>query len=74
MRRTGQQAGDHPALAGAELGLAEALEELRDRAAGRALDLVVGVDERQAELERQPLADRALAGAHQAHEGHGARH
>ena len=53
--------------------LAVFLEELGDRAAGGALDLVVGVDERQAEPHRQPLADGALACAHQAHEGHGAR-
>ena len=72
--RPGQQARDHAAFAGAELGLAEAFEELRDRAAGRALDLVVGVDERQAEAQRQALADRALAGAHQADQGDGARH
>ena len=37
------------------------------------LDLVVGVDERQAEALRQPPPDRGLAGAHQADEDDGAR-
>jgi hypothetical protein len=55
VRRPVQQALDDAALAGAELGLAEALEELRDGAARGTLDFVVGVDERQAEPERQPL-------------------
>ena len=74
MRRLVEQAGDDAALAGAEFGLAVFLEEFTDCAAGGVLDFVVGVDERQAEAQRQPLADRALAGAHQAHKGDGARH
>ena len=74
MRRFVEQAGDDAALAGAELGLAVFLEELADRAAGRMLDLVVGIDERQAEARGQPLADRALARTHQPYEGDGARH
>ena len=44
------------------------LEEIRDRAAGRRLDLLVGIDEGQRQLGRQAPADRGLAGAHQADE------
>ena len=73
VRRPVQQALDDAALAGAELGLAEAVEELRDGAARGTLDFVVGVDERQAEPEGQALDDRALADPHQPDEGDGAR-
>jgi hypothetical protein len=73
VRRLVEQARNDAALAGAEVGLAIFLEDLGDRAAGGALDLVVGIDERQAKPHRQPLADGALARAHQAHEGDGAR-
>ena len=52
VRRVVEQARDHPALAVAERRLAVAREDLGDGAAGRRLDLVVGVDEGQAE----PLA------------------
>ncbi len=64
----GDQARDHAALACAELGLAVAGEDFRHRAAGGALDLVVGVDEGEAEADRELAADRGLAGSHQAHE------
>ena len=64
-RIAGEQPADHPALAVAEVALAVAGEQLGDGAAGRQLDLGVGVAERQAEPGRQPPADRGLAGAHQ---------
>ena len=63
-----QQAGDDPPLAVAEIGLAVDREDVRDRHAGRGLDLVVGVAERQVEPLREPAADGALSGAHQADE------
>ena len=59
------QPGDHPALAVAEMGLAEPLENLGDAQARRRLDLRVGIDEGQAEPLRQPPADGRLARAHQ---------
>ena len=71
MRRPLQQALDHPPLAVAERGLAEALEDLLDRAAGRGLDLVVGIDEVQPEPLRQAAADRGLARPHQADHDNG---
>ena len=61
-----EQAGDHLALAVAEIGLAEALENFGDRHPRAGLDLRVGVDERQAEPLRQTAADGGLAGAHHA--------
>ena len=64
-RLAGEQAADHPPLAVAELALAVAGEQLGDGAAGRQLDLGVGVAERQPEPGRQPPPDRGLAGAHQ---------
>ncbi len=59
------QPGDDAALAVAEMGLAEALEDLGDRQAAGALDLGVGIDERQAEPRRQPPPDGRLARPHQ---------
>jgi len=63
-----EQTGDHPALAVAKIRLAEPLENLGDRQLGAGLDLVVGVDEGQAELHGEPFADRGLAGPHHADE------
>ena len=60
-----EQAADHAALAVAEGRLAEAREDLLDRAARGALDLVVGVDEVEAEALREAPPDRGLARAHQ---------
>ena len=54
-------------------GLAIALEQIRDRHARDAFDLVVAVDEGQAEHRRHLAADRRLAGAHQADEDDRAR-
>ena len=56
-----QQAGDHPALAVAEMVLAVDGEDLRDRHAGRGLDLVIGIAERQVERLREPAAHGALS-------------
>ena len=64
-RRSLDQPGDHPALAVAEMRLAEALENLGDAEPRRRLDLAVGVDEGQAEPLRQPPPDGRLARAHQ---------
>ena len=61
----GQQAGDHLALAVAEERLAVVGEDLVDGLLGDALDLLVGIDEGQAELGGEALADRRLAAAHQ---------
>ena len=61
-----EQTGDHPALAVAKIGFAEPLEDFGDRHLRAGLDLVVGVDERQAELVGEALADRGLAGPHHA--------
>jgi len=69
VRRVAEQALDHPALAVAEHLLAMDGEDVGDRAAaGGCLDLAVGIDERQAEAGGEPLADAALAGAHQANQ------
>ncbi len=61
MRRLVQQPGDHPALAVAEGRLAHLGEDLGDRAAGRGLDLGVGVAERQVQGGGQAAADAGLA-------------
>jgi hypothetical protein len=46
-------------------------EDFRDGLAGRDLDLMVGVDENEAELLGEAAADCRLAGAHEAdqHDG-----
>jgi hypothetical protein len=72
-RRPGQQAGDHPALAVAEMRLAVAGEDLRDRQAGGGLDLGIRIGERQAEPRGEPAADGRLPGAGHADENHGPR-
>lgn len=64
---------DHALLAGAEIGLAEALEDVADRHAGRFFDLGVGIDEGPAQRPGEPAADRGLARAHHADEHDGAR-
>jgi hypothetical protein len=64
----GQQPSDHPALAIAEIGLAIAGEQFGDGAAGRKLDLGIGVAERQSESGGEAAADAGFAGAHQAHQ------
>jgi hypothetical protein len=64
-RVAGQQTRDHPALAGAELDLAESVEDFRHRGARGCLDLGVGVAERQAESGGEAAADGGLSGAHQ---------
>src|SRR6516162_4101589 len=73
MDRIVQQAGDDPALAVAEVRLAVTGEDLRDGAARRALDLVIGVDEGEAKAMGETLADAALAGPHQPDENDGLR-
>src|SRR3546814_8669137 len=64
-RLSGEQARDHAALAVAEMRLAEARENVRNRHAGGAPDLVVGVGEPNAHPRCEPAPDRRLAGPHQ---------
>ena len=61
-----QQAGDHLALAFAEIGFAVVLEDVLDRLAGRLLDLLVGIDEGQLEPGGEPAPDGGLAAARHA--------
>jgi hypothetical protein len=65
-----EQAGDHLALALAEIGLAEPLEDLGDGELRAGFDLGVSVDERQSELGRKPPSDRGFSGPHHADENH----
>jgi hypothetical protein len=66
--RSLQQAADHPAFDIAEGRFPESLEDLGDAATGRCLDLVVGIDERQAKARRESPANGGLPSAHQAHQ------
>ena len=66
LRAAFEQPRDHARLAGAELGLAAGLENIRDRHAGRFLDLGVGIDKGQPEPAAELAADRGLARAHHA--------
>ena len=61
-----EQPRDHPRLAIPEIRLAMGFENIRDRHAGRRLDLDIGIEKRQAQPGRQPPADGRLAGAHHA--------
>jgi hypothetical protein len=63
LRPGGEEAGDYPALAVPEVGLAVILEDVRDGLAGGPLDLLVGIDERHAKARCQAAADRGLAAA-----------
>ncbi len=63
-----EQARDHLALALAEVRLAEPLEDLGNGQLGARLDLRVRIGERQAQLRRQPFADRGFSSPHHAHE------
>src|SRR5206468_11755395 len=58
-----------PALAAAKRRLSLAREQLGHGAARHGLDRGVEIDERHAEPERQQAPDRALAGAHDPHQG-----
>ena len=53
-------------LAVAKGGLAVLLEDILDRAAGRRLDLLVGVDEGQADARGKAPTDAGLADSHKA--------
>jgi hypothetical protein len=55
----------HAAFAIAEMRLAELSENVRDRHAGGAFDLVVGVGEPHSQPLRKAAADRRLARPHQ---------
>ena len=72
LRAISEQPCDDLALAVAEMRFSMVGENFVDRLGGGALDLFIGIDERQAEFERQALADRRLAAAHQADEHDGA--
>ncbi len=67
-RAFAEEAGNHPALPVAKIGLAMPIEDFRDGHAGGHLDLGVRIHERQAELRRETLADRSLARSHHADE------
>jgi hypothetical protein len=43
-------------------------EDFGNGLAGRCLDLVIGIDERNAKLFSQPAAHAGLSGPHQAHQ------
>jgi hypothetical protein len=66
--RLGEQPPDDALLERPERGLPVLVEDRRDAAAGLALDLAVGVEERPPEPRGQILAGRGLAGAHEADE------
>ena len=63
-----EQPRDHPRLAVPEMRLAMGLEDIRDRHAGRRLDLGIGVEKRQPQPRRQPPSDGGFAGAHHPHQ------
>ncbi len=67
-----QQAADHPRLALAKVGLAMDGENVGDRHAGRRLDLGVRILEGKVQARAEAPADRALAGAHEPDQNHGA--
>ena len=69
-----EQAGDDAAFALPEGGFAMPLEELFDRAAGRVLDFLIGVDEGKIEASGQAASDGAFAGAHEADKNDGFCH
>ncbi len=64
----GEQPLNDPFFPGAEMRFAMFGKNLRDGGACRALDFLIRVKKRQAELGGQPLADSGLAGAHEADE------
>ena len=66
LRAVFQHAQDDALLQRPELGLAIALEQFGNAHARHAFDLLVAVDEGQAQRRRDLAADRRLAGAHQA--------
>lgn len=63
-----QQVMDHTALARPKASFPFDIEDMRDRHAGTALNLLVTIDESLIELLGQQLADRGLAGPHHADE------
>jgi hypothetical protein len=64
----GQQVDDGPLLEVPEGRLAVLGEDLPDGASPTTLDDQVAVDEGQSQALREHVADRRLAGAHEAHE------
>ena len=64
--RAADQPGDHAPFAVSEARLAEPFEHLGDIMLGDPLDLLVGIDEGEAEALGQPPAHGRLAGPHQA--------
>jgi hypothetical protein len=70
--RPSEQLEDQLLLAPPELRLALAVEERLDRLAERLLELAVGVERGHPELGRGRARGARLAGAHEAHEHHGA--
>lgn len=72
LRPTVDQSGDHAPFPVTKMCLAEALEDFRDGQACCLFDLMICVDERNAEPLRKTAADRCLADTHQADENDGA--
>jgi hypothetical protein len=68
VRRIVEQPQNDAPFSLAEILLAVALEDFRNGAAGRLLDLAVGVDEGQVEAVSQAPADAGLADTHEADE------
>ena len=66
------QAGNHPAFAGAEIEFAMRFEDFADRPIGGAFDFLVDIDEVGVEQRRKAASDRGLADPHQADQHHGA--
>ena len=62
----GQQAGQGRGFALAEPGFADMFEDGADAGPGLLLDVMVGIDETQAETVGQAATDRGLARAHRA--------
>ena len=69
----GEKTLDHFALTFTKMRLAMLGEDIGYRLAGRPLDFLVGIDERQLQARGQPTTDRRLAAAHQPDEHDGAR-
>ena len=66
LRAGAQQPSQHLALAFAEIGLPVLGEDILNALAGRLLDLLVGVDEGQAQARGKAAPDSRFAAAHQA--------
>jgi hypothetical protein len=71
LRPIGEKPGDDAAFAVAKMRFAVIVEDVVDRFRRGSLDLIVGINEWQTELESQAFANRRLAAAHEADEDDG---